>query len=62
MFSIGFGLFIFFTTAVITAAISCYHVNKTDKEAEIKLRQIELEREKIALEKGKLKAKGEFAE
>ena len=62
MFSTGFGFFIFFTTAVITIAISCYHTNKTDKETEIKLRQIELEREKIYLEKGKLKAKGEFAE
>lgn len=62
MFSTGFGFFIFFTTAVITIAISCYHINKTDKTAEIDLKRIELEKEKIALEKGKLKAKGEFAE
>lgn len=62
IFSVGFGIFIFFTVAVLTISICCYAANKTDKEAEVKMKLAEVELHKIALEKGKLKAKGEYVE
>lgn len=53
MFSVGFGVFIFFTILVVAATLCMYHMNKTDKAASVKLKEIELEEKRLEVEKAK---------
>jgi hypothetical protein len=53
MFSVGFGFFLFFTITVALVSSSVYYTNKTDKAAQIRIREIELEEKRIKLEEKK---------
>lgn len=53
MFTAGFGVFIFFTILVIAATLCIYNVNKTDRLASVKMKEIELEEKRLEVEKAK---------
>ena len=64
MFTTGFGFFILATITVLTIGICVYHCNKVDRAAEVRKEELYVERmkvqielDKINLEKEKLKKK-----
>lgn len=64
MFTIGFGLFILATITVLTIGICVYYCNKVDRAAEVRKEElyvdrmkVQIELDKINLEKEKLKKK-----
>ena len=54
MFSVGFGFFLFATISVVSVCLTIYHTNKAEKAAEIRKEELEVEMERLHLERAKI--------